>query len=136
LRWKILQEGALATAKGIHGVVAGVAAGLDELHRAGLVHRDVKSSNIMLDPSGEALLTDFGLARSRSYTVLTLPGQIVGTLDYLAPELIRGLEASPSSDIYALGCVAYEAAAGRPPFAERSGFVVSLAHLGQSPEDP
>src|SRR4051812_43671276 len=65
-----------------------VAAGLDELHRHKLVHRDIKTANIMLDAEGHAALTDFGLAKGEGYSVLTKPGQVMGTLDYLAPEMI------------------------------------------------
>src|SRR5581483_5685513 len=82
------------------------------------------------------MLTDFGLAKGRAYTVLTRPGQILGTLDYLAPELIRGDPASPATDVYALGCVTYECLAGRAPFADRSLFEVGLAHLEESPDPP
>ena len=117
-------------------VVADVGAALDALHRAGIVHRDVKPSNVMLREDGSAALTDFGLAKGAAYTVLTLPGQVQGTLDYLAPELIRGGEATPASDVYALGCVAYECLAGRPPFADRSVFGVGRAHLEDEPPEP
>jgi serine/threonine protein kinase len=113
-----------------------VATGLDALHQQDLVHRDIKPSNIMLDAAGDAWLTDFGLAKGRAYTVLTKPGQVMGTLDYLAPELIRGGQAGPPSDVYALGCVLYECVAGQPPFAEKSVFQVGIAHLEEPPPDP
>src|SRR5205085_10034952 len=111
-------------------------AGLDALHAAGLVHRDVKPANVLFDENGRALLTDFGLAKGPAYTVLTRTGQIVGTLDYLAPELIRGGPASPATDVYALGCLAYECATGQPPFAGKSIFGLSSAILDQDPDDP
>jgi len=117
-------------------VVAEVAAGLDALHRAGIVHRDVKPSNVMLREDGSAALTDFGLAKGAAYTLLTRPGQVLGTLDYLAPELVRGGEATPASDMYALGCVAFECLAGHAPFADRSLFGVGTAHLEDDPPDP
>jgi len=117
-------------------LVAGVAAGLDALHRQGLVHRDVKPSNIVIDEDGEAALTDFGLAKGPAYTVLTNPGEVMGTLDYLAPELIRGDEATAASDIYAFGCVVFECLAGEPPFARKSLFEVGAAHLAEEPPDP
>jgi serine/threonine protein kinase len=117
-------------------VVSEVAAGLDALHRGGIVHRDVKPSNVMLRDDGSAALTDFGLAKGTAYTVLTRPGQVVGTLDYLAPEVIRGGEATPASDVYALGCVTFECLAGAPPFADRSLFGVGRAHLEDQPPDP
>jgi serine/threonine-protein kinase len=117
-------------------LVGEVGSGLDALHRQGLVHRDVKPSNVMLREDGSAALTDFGLAKGAAYTVLTRPGQVLGTLDYLAPELIRGQEATPASDVYALGCVAFECLAGQPPFGDRSLFGVGTAHLEDEPPDP
>ncbi len=112
-----------------------VASGLDALHATGLVHRDVKASNILLDNDSRALLTDFGLARGPRYTVLTRPGQIVGTLEYLAPELIRGEPATAESDVYALGCTVYEALTGKTPFGGRGLFHVGTAHLEEEPPD-
>ena len=117
-------------------LVADVASGLDALHATGIVHRDVKPSNVMLRHDASAALTDFGLAKGAAYTVLTRPGQILGTLDYLAPELVRGEEATPASDVYALGCVAFECLSGSPPFADRSLFGVGTAHLEEDPPDP
>ena len=117
-------------------VVGHAAAGLDALHRHGLVHRDVKTSNIMLDADGTAALTDFGLARGHASTALTRPGRLLGTLAYLAPELIRGERATPATDVYALGCVAYACATGSPPFASGSVLQVGLAHLEDEPRDP
>jgi serine/threonine protein kinase len=116
-------------------IAAGVAAGLDGLHGAGLVHRDVKPSNIMLDATGSAALTDFGLAKGPAYTVLTKPGEVMGTVDYLAPELIKGGAATPVSDVYALGCTVYECIAGTPPFADKSLFELTAAHLEEVPPD-
>jgi serine/threonine-protein kinase len=117
-------------------ITAEVAAGLDALHAAGLVHRDIKPSNIMISADGVAVLGDFGLARGPSYTVLTAPGRVMGTVDYLAPELIRDSPASPASDIYALGCTVFEALTGDPPFAERSAYQVAAAQLEDDPPDP
>ena len=117
-------------------LVAEIAAGLDALHRGGVVHRDVKPSNVMVREDGSAALTDFGLAKGAAYTVLTRPGEVLGTLDYLAPELIRGGAATAASDVYALGCVAFECLAGTPPFADRSLFGVATAHLEDDPPDP
>jgi eukaryotic-like serine/threonine-protein kinase len=114
-------------------IVAHVGAALDALHRLGLVHRDVKPGNVLLDPSGRALLTDFGVARAAAHSTLTKAGRVVGTPDYLAPELIRGEPATPSTDIYALGCVAYAALAGAPPFADRPLAATYLAHLRGPP---
>jgi serine/threonine-protein kinase len=117
-------------------VVAHVASGLDALHAGGIVHRDVKPSNVMIDEAGSGNLTDFGLAKGRAYTVLTKPGMVMGTLDYLAPEMLRGSDATGACDIYALGCLAYECTAGRAPFADKSMFDLASAHLNAEPPDP
>ena len=117
-------------------IVAEIASALDALHTAELVHRDVKPSNILLDAERGALLTDFGLAKRRDYSMLTAPGQMLGTLDYIAPEMLRGDEPGPSADLYALGCVVFECLAGTPPFGGRSMFEVGMAHLGDEPPDP
>jgi serine/threonine protein kinase len=113
-----------------------IAGGLDALHHAGLVHRDVKASNILLDEQGDAFLTDFGLAKGEAYTVLTRMGEVMGTLDYLAPELLKGYPAIPASDLYAFGCVVYECVAGSAPFADRPTFQVAMAHVREEPPDP
>jgi serine/threonine-protein kinase len=110
--------------------------GLDALHGKGVLHRDVKPSNVLLDGEGTAALADFGLARSADSTRLTADGQLLGTPHYLAPELIEGSEASRQSDIYALGCVLYECLAGEPPFAGRGAAQIGYAHLTEPPPDP
>jgi len=132
---RLREEGALPIVEALR-IGAEVATGLDALHHGGLVHRDVKPSNLMLYGDGRAAITDFGLAKGPAYTVLTKPGQVMGTLDYLAPELIRCEAATPSTDIYALGCVVYECIAGTPPFGGKSLFDIGTAHLNVSPPDP
>ena len=132
---KLVTEGPLPTGD-IVQLAAEIGSALDALHRCGLVHRDVKPANILLDAQGTAALTDFGLAKGRAYTVLTKPGHVLGTVDYLAPEVIRGDGASPASDIYGLGCVVFACLAGRPPFAATSPFQVAVGHLGKQPPDP
>jgi serine/threonine protein kinase len=117
-------------------LAAQLARGLDALHERGIVHRDVKPSNVLLDGKGVAALTDFGLARGRDWTRLTHDGQVVGTPQYLAPELIEGAEATAASDVYALGCVLYECLAGRPPFRARHPAELAFAHLTERPPDP
>jgi serine/threonine-protein kinase len=117
-------------------IAAEIGSALDALHAAGFVHRDVKPSNILLDDARGALLTDFGLVKRSDYSLLTSPGQMLGTLDYIAPELLRGSTPGPSSDLYALGCVVFECLAGMPPFGGHSVFEVGMAHLGDRPGDP
>jgi serine/threonine-protein kinase len=113
-------------------VAGGLAGALDALHARGIVHRDIKASNVLF-AHGVPLLTDFGLAKHESYTRLTKPGQVLGTLEYLAPELIRGEPATPASDIYAFGCLLYQCLTGRTPFGDRSLFAVGIAHLDEEP---
>jgi len=132
---RLEQEGQLSL-DGVLQLVAEVGTALDALHREGLIHRDVKPSNLLLDVHGRAAITDFGLAKGPAYTVLTKPGQVMGTLDYLAPELIRGEQAAPASDIYALGCLMYECVTGAPPFGGKSLFELGTAHLSEDPPDP
>jgi serine/threonine-protein kinase len=114
-------------------LIGQIASGLSALHDAGFVHRDVKPANVLLEADGAAALGDLGLARGRGDTMLTLPGRAIGTLDYLAPELVRGVAASASTDVYALGCVAFAALTGSPPFAGRSAMQTAFAHLEEPP---
>jgi eukaryotic-like serine/threonine-protein kinase len=109
--------------------------GLDELHGHGVLHRDVKPSNVLLDGTGMAALSDFGLALATDSTRHTAEGQILGTPHYIAPELIEGLEATEASDVYALGCLLYECLAGEPPFAGGSAAAVGFAQLAEPPPD-
>jgi serine/threonine protein kinase len=113
-----------------------VARGLGALHSEQLVHRDLKPANILLDQEGHAFITDFGLAKDRDASALTEPGQAVGSMDYMAPEQIRGEEVSGATDVYALGCVLYEALVGDPPFADKDGMQVLWAHLRDEPKEP
>jgi serine/threonine protein kinase len=115
---------------------AQVASGLDALHAAKLFHRDVKPANILLDEAETAYITDFGLAKDSQGSLLTRPGQTLGSLDYMAPEQVRGEEITAATDVYGLGCVMFECVAGHPPFADRQGMRVLWAHLQDEPPDP
>jgi serine/threonine protein kinase len=117
-------------------VCTDVAAGLEALWAAGMVHRDVKPANILLDEDGRCYITDFGLAKDTQGSLLTLPGQALGSMDYMAPEQIRGEPVTAATDIYALGCVMYECMCGQPPFAEVQGMRILWAHLQDPPPDP
>jgi serine/threonine protein kinase len=102
-------------------LIAQVADGLDAVHAAGLVHRDVKPHNVIVDEDGDGHLTDFGLAKAvASTTGLTTTGQVIGTVDYMAPEQIEGGRVDARTDVYALGCVLFHAVTGRVPCAERA----------------
>ncbi|HYX95466.1 MAG TPA: serine/threonine-protein kinase, partial [Geodermatophilus sp.] len=93
-----------------------VAAGLAAAHAAGVVHRDVKPANLLVRPDGTVKMTDFGIAWSAANATVTRTGHVVGTAQYLAPELVQGQKASPAVDVYSWGTVAYECLAGRRPF--------------------
>jgi serine/threonine protein kinase len=117
-------------------ICAETADGLDALCEHGLVHRDVKPGNVLLDEHDTAYITDFGLAKDSQGSVLTRPGQALGSLDYMAPEQIRGEAVAGSADVYALACVMVECLTGRPPFGDRQGMRVLWAHLQDDPPDP
>jgi serine/threonine-protein kinase len=132
---KLKRDGPLDVQTAVR-VCTDVAAGLEALWDAGMVHRDVKPANILLDESGRGYITDFGLAKDTQGSLLTLPGQALGSMDYMAPEQIRGEPVTAATDIYALGCVMYECMCGRPPFAEVQGMRILWAHLQDAPPDP
>ena len=98
------------------GIAAQIADALDEAHRRGIVHRDIKSENIMINARGQVKVMDFGLARLRGAARLTQSSSTVGTLAYMPPEAIQGGEADARSDLFSLGAVLYEMVAGRLPF--------------------
>ena len=108
-------------------IVAQAAAGLQAAHAAGMIHRDVKPANLLLAPGGIIKITDFGVARTVGSLSVTATGELIGTPGYLAPERVAGEQATPASDLYSLGMVAYECLAGAPPFTG-TPLVVALAH--------
>jgi serine/threonine-protein kinase len=132
---KLKRDGPLDISSAVR-ICADAAAGLEALWAAGMVHRDVKPANILLDESGRAYITDFGLAKDTQASLLTRPGQALGSMEYMAPEQIRGESLSAATDIYALGCVMHECMCGRPPFAEARGMRILWAHLQDEPPDP
>jgi serine/threonine protein kinase len=114
-----------------------VLSGLAHAHALGVVHRDLTPSNIILTPEGRVKLTGFALAKATTDPQLTQPGTVMGSLDYISPEQVKGLsEVDARADIYSLGVVLYEAAAGRKPFEEKSQFEVMLAHVNSIPLAP
>ena len=97
-------------------VAAQAAAGLDAAHRIGLVHRDIKPGNILIGADGLVKITDFGIAHAAGSAPITGPGLVMGTTQYMAPERISGGQATPASDLYALGILIYECLTGMPPY--------------------
>lgn len=108
-------------------VIAQAAAALDAAHSAGLVHRDIKPGNLLVGPGGEVKITDFGIAHAAGSAPLTRTGTLIGTPAYLAPERLAGASATPASDLYSLGIVAWECLAGTAPFSGLE-IEVALAH--------
>jgi hypothetical protein len=111
--------------------------GLAHAHREGIVHRDVKPSNILVDASGLVKVTDFGIAKAAfAEGDLTTTGSLLGTAKYLAPEQVEGGTVDPRTDIYAAGIVLYEALTGRPPFEAETHMATAAMRLAQEPPSP
>jgi hypothetical protein len=115
--------------------VAQTASALHAAHAAGLVHRDIKPGNLLITPEGRVKITDFGIARIADQVPLTATGQVMGTVQYLSPEQASGHAASPTTDIYSLGIVAYEALAGRRPFTGESQVAIAMAQINEQPPE-
>ena len=124
---RLLDKGPVDPARTM-GLVAQAARALHAAHTAGLVHRDIKPGNLLVSRSGQVKVTDFGIAHAAGSAPLTRPGTLMGTPAYLAPEQVAGACATPATDLYALGIVAYQCLTGRPPFTGPP-VVVALAHL-------
>ena len=114
-------------------IMAQTARALHEAHSAGLVHRDIKPGNLLITPSGEVKITDFGIARVADQVSLTATGQVMGTVQYLAPEQATGKPATPATDVYSLGVVAYEAISGKRPFTGETQMAIALAQINEPP---
>jgi DNA-binding beta-propeller fold protein YncE len=128
---QLLRDGPLAPERAI-ALCSQVAHALDFAHERGFVHRDVKPSNVLLDPKEHVYLADFGLTK-RIGAGRTLEPGLFGTIDYIAPEQIRGDEVDGRADVYALGCLLHECLAGQPPFRRGSDAPTLYAHLEESP---
>jgi len=130
----IERERVLATDR-VLDIVAQTALALHAAHQAGLVHRDIKPGNLLITPDGRVKITDFGIARIADQVPLTATGQVMGTVQYLSPEQASGHPASPSTDIYSLGIVAYEMLAGRRPFTGESQVAIAMAQINETPPE-
>ncbi len=128
---KILPERALE-------ITSGVLSALDYSHRAGIIHRDIKPGNVMLTPSGDVKVMDFGIARaiSDASSTMTQTAAVVGTAQYLSPEQARGETVDSRSDVYSAGCLLYELLTGRPPFVGDSPVAVAYQHVREPAVPP
>src|SRR5690606_9830092 len=114
-------------------LIAQAADALHAAHTDGIVHRDVKPGNLMVRPNGTLVLTDFGIARSEQASQLTGTGTVLGTASYLSPEQAAGQVATPASDVYALGVVAYQCLSGRRPFEGDNPLEIAMKHVRDTP---
>jgi len=110
--------------------------GLAEAHRLGVVHRDLKPQNIMIDKEGNARIMDFGIARSLEEEGFTAAGVMIGTPEYMSPEQVEGKETDQRSDIYSLGVILYEMVTGRVPFEGDTALSIAMKHKREAPKDP
>ena len=135
LKDRILREGPLDPGEAIR-LASQVAEALQAAHEAGVVHRDVKSQNILLTTSGDAKVADFGIARAADATTISRPGAVLGTAKYMSPEQATGSVATPKSDLYSLGIVLYEMLTGGLPFEGGTPADVRARHVAERPPHP
>jgi serine/threonine protein kinase len=131
----ILERERILSPDRVLDIVAQTANALSAAHAAGLVHRDIKPGNLLITPDNRVKITDFGIARIADQVPLTATGQVMGTVQYLSPEQASGRPASPSTDVYSLGIVAYEALAGRRPFTGESQVAIAMAQINETPPE-
>ncbi|MER6357972.1 serine/threonine-protein kinase [Streptomyces sp. NPDC001634] len=112
----LLKEGDALPPEEVARIGVGMIAALRAAHAAGVLHRDIKPGNVLLGTDGRVVLTDFGIAHTAGTSTLTRTGEMVGSIDYMAPERIRGQKPGPASDLWSLGATLYQAVEGRPPF--------------------
>jgi serine/threonine-protein kinase len=135
LKGLIRKMGRLSSGQAI-SIAKQVCDGLTEAHKLGVVHRDLKPQNIMIDRDGNARIMDFGIARSLSAKGITGAGVMIGTPDYMSPEQVEGKETDQRSDIYSLGIILYEMVTGRVPFEGDTPFTIGVKHKSEIPKDP
>jgi len=135
---EILREGRKILPERALEITSGVLSALDYSHRAGIIHRDIKPGNVMLTPSGDVKVMDFGIARaiSDASSTMTQTAAVVGTAQYLSPEQARGETVDSRSDVYSAGCLLYELLTGRPPFVGDSPVAVAYQHVREPAVPP
>ena len=135
LKGMVKMMGRLSPGKSI-SIAKQVCEGLAEAHRLGVVHRDLKPQNIMIDKGGNARIMDFGIARSLEEKGITGAGVMIGTPEYMSPEQVEGEEADQRSDIYALGVILYEMLTGKVPFEGDTPLSIAMRQKSETPKDP
>jgi len=135
LRSMIRMSGHLAVGTTI-SIAKQICEGLTEAHESGVMHRDLKPGNIMIDKGGNARIMDFGIARSLKAKGITGSGVMIGTPEYMSPEQVEGKEVDPRSDIYSLGVILYEMITGRVPFEGDTPFTIGVKHKSEAPQNP
>ncbi|MEY4078713.1 MAG: hypothetical protein RIS80_482 [Actinomycetota bacterium] len=130
---KILERDKTMPVEKVLDMMSQTARALHEAHLAGLVHRDVKPGNLLITPDGRVKITDFGIARVADQVSLTATGQVMGTVQYLSPEQATGKPATPATDIYSLGIVAYESLKGSRPFTGETQMAIAMAQINDAP---
>jgi len=135
LKKLIRKTGQLGAGRAV-SIAKQVSEGLAEAHHLGVVHRDLKPQNIMVDEDGGARIMDFGIARSLRGKGITGAGVMIGTPEYMSPEQVEGKEVDQRSDIYSLGVILYEMLTGRAPFEGDTPFTIGVKHKSEIPRDP
>jgi tetratricopeptide (TPR) repeat protein/tRNA A-37 threonylcarbamoyl transferase component Bud32 len=130
---EVMGQGPMAAEQALR-IASDIAAGLEAAHAIGVIHRDVKPENVIVDASGRAKVVDFGVARLVDRSTLTRKGRIVGTLPYMAPEQVKGHVVDARTDVYALGAVLYEMLAGRRPHESREEAALFYQIINVDPE--
>jgi serine/threonine protein kinase len=135
LKSTLRRVGPLSTGKAVY-IAKQVCDGLAEAHKLGVVHRDLKPQNIMIDKQGHAHIMDFGIARSMKTKGVTTSGMMIGTPDYMSPEQVEGKPVDVRADIYAMGVILYEMSTGTTPFKGETALSVAIKHTREKPRNP
>jgi eukaryotic-like serine/threonine-protein kinase len=133
---ELIAQRGVVPMKDVEDILQQIGAGLEAAHQAGVIHRDLKPSTVLIGERGAVKVIDFGLATTLVGDQLTATGAILGTPHYMAPEQVRGKPVDARTDIYAFGALAYHLVTGRPPFAGDNAIAIGFAHISETPESP